>query len=64
MRGLAAAMSHARSMFATFALGLSLALAAGMASEGAIAAELSFDLHIERGRLPENMRTILARSRT
>ena len=58
MRGLAAAMSHARSMFATFALGLSLALAAGMASEGAIAAELSFDLHIERGRLPENMRTI------
>jgi len=58
MRGLGAAMSHARSIFATFVLGLSLALAAGMASGGAIAAELTFDLHIERGRLPENMRTI------
>jgi FtsP/CotA-like multicopper oxidase with cupredoxin domain len=58
MRSLGTAMSHARSMVTAYALGLSLALAAGMASTGAIAAELTFDLHIERGRLPENMRSI------
>jgi DNA-binding transcriptional LysR family regulator len=60
MRSLGASMLHARSMLMAFALRLSLALAAGMASGGAIAiaAELTFDLHIERGRLPENMRTI------
>ena len=58
MRSLGAAMSHAWSMFMAWALRLSLALAAGMASGGAIAAELTFDLHIERGRLPENMQTI------
>jgi DNA-binding transcriptional LysR family regulator len=58
MRSLGAAMSHARSMLTAYALGLSLALAADLASVAAIAAELTFDLHIERGRLPENMRSI------
>jgi hypothetical protein len=58
MRSLPAAMSRVRSMFATFLLDASIALAASTAPGGAIAAEVTFDLHIERGRLPENMRTI------
>jgi hypothetical protein len=49
---LVTAMSRTRSTFVTFALGLLLACG------GANAAELTFDLDIERGRLPENMRTI------
>ena len=55
MTGLASAMVRARAKLA--ALGLLTTLAAGIAS-GALAAELTFDLHIERGRVPENMRII------
>jgi hypothetical protein len=56
MKRLGTAMPRARSKLV--AIGLLAALAAGMASGAALAAELTFDLHIERDRLPENMRTI------
>jgi hypothetical protein len=56
VKGIGTAMARAQSKLAAF--GLLAALAADLACGGAIAAELTFDLHIERGRLPENMRTI------
>jgi translation initiation factor IF-1 len=56
MKAICNAMLRARSKFAAF--GLVVALAAGAACGGALAAELTFDLRIERGRLPENMRNI------
>ena len=49
-------MARARSKLAAF--GLLAALAVGITCGDAIAAELTFDLHIERGRLPENVRII------
>ena len=55
MRSLGTAMTRTRSMVATFALGLLIAVAPGTRAR---AAELTFDLHIERGQLPEDMRTI------
>ena len=55
MKGLGTAVARTRSKLAAF--GLLVALAAGIAC-GATAAELTFDLHIERGRVPENMRII------
>ena len=56
MTGLASAMVRAHAKLA--ALGLLTTLAAGIACGGTLAAELTFDLHIERGRVPENMRII------
>jgi hypothetical protein len=56
MKKLGTAVARARSKLAAF--GLLAALAAGIACGGAVAAELTFDLHIERGRVPENMRII------
>lgn len=47
-----------RSFITIVALALSLALATSIAATTATAAELSFDLRIERGRVAENMRVI------
>ena len=49
-------MPRTRSTIVAFSL--LLALATGFACGHAFAAEVTFDLHIERGRLPENMRVI------
>jgi hypothetical protein len=56
MKSLGTAMPRPCSKFAAF--GLLLALVAAVACDGAIAAELTFDLRIEHGRLPENLRLI------
>jgi hypothetical protein len=56
MKHLGRAMPRTRSKFVR--LVLLLVFATGVACGGAIAAELTFDLHIERSRLPENMRNI------
>ena len=56
MKGCGIAMARARPKLAAF--GLLTALVACIAPSGALAAELTFDLHIERGRVPENMRII------
>src|SRR5215470_13351023 len=59
MKRVGTAIFGTRLIFATF--GLLLALVASAACGGAIAAELTFDLRIERGRLPENLRLILVK---
>lgn len=50
--------AHMRSTLAGALLTLALTLAADIAGEGVAAAELTFDLRIERGRVREDMRTI------
>ncbi len=57
MRSIVNALSRAP-VRAAFALAACLTLVANIPGKGAAAAELTFDLHVERGRLSGNVRTI------